>query len=293
MKPVNYSLITVNESTRKAYLGAMGLDIYYPRVNLPGAKISPTYEFDSETLLQAEGSATKESPNNSRRGPTAEKLAASVQSITDSITDSKSRLISNNASKSRVAEQETQKLESEKQEQTLDEKLDTSADESSELRFALRYYKVNDSLAVLDEYPLQQTADAAKESIILLKNILKALGVSIDEVELRHESFNWPLVEGLTSNAGAAVAAKQALQGFIVGRQQQDGFKNLLVFAGLIDDLLIGPAAAADKRDYKFSNSDCFVSLTHSLQSMLSFPQLKKDVWHQLQALKTRIQANQ
>ena len=36
----------MNESQRKVYLRAMGIDVYYPRAILPGAKPSPAYEFD-------------------------------------------------------------------------------------------------------------------------------------------------------------------------------------------------------------------------------------------------------
>lgn len=270
----------------------MGLDVYYPRVNLSGAKMSPAYEFNREVALPAEENSTKEAPNTSRQRPTAEKLAASVQLL----DDSNSKPAAKKTSAPQVAEKKAVT-----QEQTLVTKSDSNTDEANELRFALRYYKVSDSLAVLDEYPLQQSSDAAQESMSLLKNILRALGLNSEKVQLKQESFNWPLVEGLTSNAGDAVAAKQALQGFIVGRQQQDGFQNLLVFAGLVDDLLVGPdddsdkdkKEERDKRDYRSKNSDCFISLTHSLQSMLSFPQLKKDVWQQLQALRARLQANQ
>ena len=171
-------------------------------------------------------------------------------------------------------------------------KSDSSIEESSDLRFALRYYKVSETVAVLYEYPLQQSSNAAQESEVLLKNILGALGINVDELQLNPESFIWPLAEGFTSNAGDTVAAKQALQGFLLRCGQKDGFQNLLVFAGLIDDLLIGPDSEKDRRDFKSQNFDCFLTLTHSLHSMLSFPQLKKDVWHQLQALYSRIQEN-
>ncbi|GIT21462.1 MAG: hypothetical protein CM1200mP40_11440 [Gammaproteobacteria bacterium] len=162
-------------------------------------------------------------------------------------------------------------------------------EESSELRFSLRYFRVTDSVAVIDEYPLQQSADSRDKSLHLLRNILRALNIEVEV--LSPELFSWPLIEGLTEETDSANAAKQALQGFIAGRQEQDGFKNLIVFVGVIDDLLVGPERAENRRDYQIENSDTFITITQSLQSMLSFPDLKKDAWHQLQPVLLRIQS--
>ena len=253
----------------------MGIDIYYPRANLPGAKLSPAYEFGNDGDLQPVKIPQIKIPEAGRQVLHSEKLKSPVQKL------AKSKLNTKDEDKPTVTLEETLVI-----------KTDSSIEESSDLRFALRYYKVSETIAVLDEYPLQQSSNAAQESEVLLKNILGALGVNVDELQLNPESFIWPLAEGFTSNAGDTVAAKQALQGFLLKCGQKDGFQNLLVFAGLIDDLLIGPESEKDRRDFKTQNFDCFLTLTHSLHSMLSFPQLKKDVWHQLQALHSRIQEN-
>ena len=265
----------MNEPIRKAYLSAMGIDIYYPRVNLPGAKLSPAYEFGNDDDLQPVEISQIKIPEVERQVVHGEKLKSPVNRL------AKSSLNRKDEDKPAVTLEETLVIKS-----------DSSIEESSDLRFALRYYKVSETVAVLYEYPLQQSSNAAQESEVLLKNILGALGINVDELQLNPESFIWPLAEGFTSNAGDTVAAKQALQGFLLRCGQKDGFQNLLVFAGLIEGLLIGPDSEKDRRDFKSQNFDCFLTLTHSLHSMLSFPQLKKDVWHQLQALYSRIQEN-
>ena len=253
----------------------MGIDIYYPRVNLPGAKLSPAYEFGNDDDLQPVEISQIKIPEVERQVLHGEKLKSPVNRL------AKSSLNTKDEDKPAVTLEETLVI-----------KADSSIEASSDLGFALRYYKVSETVAVLYEYPLQQSSNAAQESEVLLKNILGALGINVDELQLNPESFIWPLAEGFTSNAGDTVAAKQALQGFLLRCGQKDGFQNLLVFAGLIDDLLIGPDSEKDRRDFKSQNFDCFLTLTHSLHSMLSFPQLKKDVWHQLQALYSRIQEN-
>ena len=263
----------MNESQRKVYLSAMGIDVYYPRAILPGAKPSPTYEFD---LIEERLSLPTES------SPYQE----------EEREDPNTQL--------KVAKNESAEIESVKQETAARGESDATVDlaeqkkeekESSELRFAIRYYRVTDSVAVIDEYPMQQSAHSRDESLRLLRNILRALNIDVEAEVLTPELFSWPLIEGMTEEDNSANAAKQALQGFIAGRQDQDGFKNLILFAGVIDDLLVGPERAENRRDYQIENSDTFITITQSLQSMLSFPDLKKDAWHQLQPVLLRIQS--
>lgn len=279
----------MNESLRKAYLNAMGVDVYYPRANLPGAKLSPAYEFDLKQSNDSPASEIKLVPapaliKDSVEGPVREAAKETVRENVESIRNAVSAGESQSEVLPRHSSPESMAAESGASEHAVAA--------SSSLRFALRYYRINDALAVIDEYPLQQNSSSDKECLHLLKNILRALGINSEMPEYTAEKFNWPLVEGLTQDSDEATAAKQALLGFIKGRQQQDGFKNILVFAGLIDDLLLGTAENQDRRDYRNGDADFFITLTHSLQSMLSYPQLKKDVWQQLQTLLARIRSD-
>ncbi|MFL2855579.1 MAG: hypothetical protein ACJZ8E_04250 [Pseudohongiellaceae bacterium] len=268
----------MNESQRKVYLSAMGIDVYYPRAILPGAKPSPAYEFD---LIE--------------EGQTLPIDSSSVQEEENKAPDTQLEIAENGSAETESIEQEAavragpdakvDLIEAAQPEQIKE------VEESGELRFALRYYRVTDSVAVIDEYPLQQSAHSRDESLHLLRNILRALNIEVEVEVLSPELFSWPLIEGLTEETDSANAAKQALQGFIAGRQEQDGFKNLIVFVGVIDDLLVGPERAENCRDYQIENSDTFITITQSLQSMLSFPDLKKDAWHQLQPVLLRIQS--
>ena len=265
----------MNESQRKVYLRAMGIDVYYPRAILPGAKPSPAYEFD---LIEQGQSLPIESsfvPEEESEDPNTQlEIAENENAETESIKQE--------ASVRTELDAKVDLTEAEQPEQKKEE-------ESSELRFSLRYFRVTDSVAVIDEYPLQQSADSRDKSLHLLSNILRALNIEVEV--LSPELFSWPLIEGLTEETDSANAAKQALQGFIAGRQEQDGFKNLIVFVGVIDDLLVGPERAENRRDYQIENSDVFITITQSLQFMLSFPDLKKDVWRQLQPVLLRIQS--
>ena len=251
----------------------MGINVYYPRAILPGAKPSPAYEFD----LIEEG-----------------------QSLPIEISPVQEEQREDPNTQLKVAKNERAEIESVKQKTAARAESDATVDlagqkeevkESSELRFAIRYYRVTDSVAVIEEYPMQQSAHSRDESLHLLRNILRALNIDVEAEALTPELFSWPLIEGMTEEDSSANAAKQALKGFIAGRQDQDGFKNLILFAGVIDDLLVGPERAENRRDYQIEDSEVFITITQSLQFMLSFPELKKDVWHQLHPVLLRIQS--
>ena len=72
-------------------------------------------------------------------------------------------------------------------------------------------------------------------------------------------------------------------------RKRLDGFDNLLVFAGQIDALLLRSTKKAEQRDYLVKVEDYHLTITSSLQAMLSFPMLKKEVWQRLQPLRQRL----
>ena len=129
----------------------------------------------------------------------------------------------------------------------------------------------------------------SEESLSLLRNILTALGVNADSCNFSSANFDWPIVEGLSVATEPNQAARQALGGFITMRQQQDGFSNLLVFAGEIDELLVKKSGKEEVRDYKVEQADYYFTITNSLQMMLSYPRLKREVWDQLQPLKQRL----
>ncbi|MCH2325263.1 MAG: hypothetical protein MK317_11360, partial [Pseudomonadales bacterium] len=201
----------MNESQRKVYLRAMGIDVYYPRAILPGAKPSPAYEFD---LIEQGQSLPIESsfvPEEESEDPNTQlEIAENQNPETESIKQEVSVRTELDA--------KVDLTEAEQPEQIKEE-------ESSELRFSLRYFRVTDSVAVIDEYPLQQSADSRDKSLHLLRNILRALNIEVEV--LSPELFSWPLIEGLPEETDSANAAKHALEGFIAGRQEEDGFKNL------------------------------------------------------------------
>lgn len=276
----------MNESHRKAYLNAMGIDVYYPRVALPAAKSSPNYEFDGQGDIQRFSVGEDIRRRHFREKYEAMVFASRQRIVTESMRVGKEVGQLNPGGRGHIIGAVTE----ESVEETAGSPAVTDS-ESSSLRFATRYYRITEKLAVIEEYPPQQLDDLSKESLNLLRNILRALTIEIEPEVFTPEYFNFPPIEGLTYEIDDKTAAKQVLQGFITGRQKQDGFENLLIFAGLVDGLLIGPDNSPNRRDYKAPGSAYSITLTHSLQSMLAYPKLKKEVWGQLQTLLSRLQS--
>jgi len=164
----------------------------------------------------------------------------------------------------------------------------TALDQQSSLSFTLRYYRINERLAVLDEVPTQGSAQLSEESLTLMQAILKALGQDGFEPNPKAEEFSWPLLSGYSMKNTPRVEAAKAISGFLQMRKETDGFTNLLVFAGQVEDVLLQFHANKNARDFE-SSKGYFITVTHSLASMLAVSTLKRDVWQHLQSLRNRI----
>ena len=240
----------------------MGIQVVYPRISLPGARQSPHYELSAaspvEVVREAIATPIEAAPSvASSQPPTVNALSTeNYQATTDALPQSAA------------------------------EASEAAADT---LRFSLRYYRINEQFAVIDELPHAQSDNGSEDRLSLLRNILLALNIDTDACNFAYESFAWPLMEGLPVETDPSLAARQALGGFIAMRKRLDGFSNLLVFAGQIDALLLSTTKKAEQRDYRVKVEDYHLTVTSSLQAMLSFPMLKKEAWEQLQPLRQRL----
>ena len=79
------------------------------------------------------------------------------------------------------------------------------------------------------------------------------------------------------------------LAGFIRKKLQEASFENLLVFTDTISDFFIRREKAESIRDYFNETEGFHLTISQSLDTMLAHPDLKRDVWQQLQPLKKRI----
>ena len=124
-----------------------------------------------------------------------------------------------------------------------------------------------------------------------MQAILKALGQVGFVASREAEEFSWPVRSAYSMKNSPEVEAAKAISGFLQMRQETDGFTNLLVFAGQLEDVLLQNQSQPLVRDFA-SGRGYSITVTHSLASMLGLPTLKRDVWQHLQALRKRIDSS-
>lgn len=258
----------MNEVKRQAYLRAMDIQTYFPRQVLVGAKPSPHYDLPEPSSEPA--GISQESPET-KPGVRTEKLAA-VEALR---ADSKPTRKASVTPITKAAETATEQQVAAQPEAAQDS-----------LSFTLRYYRINERLAVLDEIPVQGGAQREKESRVLMQAILRALGQDFSGA--RAEEFSWPIKVGYAMKHSPQVEAAKAVAGFLQMRQETDGFANLLVFAGQLEDVLLPVDNESRERDFD-SGKGYRSTVTHSLASMLAVSTLKRDVWQHLQPLRERL----
>lgn len=268
----------MNEQQRQAYLEAMGIQVYYPRQPLANALASPDYVWPEPAEPQAGTSPAEASDLASK---TRSARPASARLVVD-LDESRRERRRESPADSAAADTAAATQEALEQE---------DAKAAPALQFRLAFYRPGPDLAVLSELPLQARADSA-EARELLGNILLALSVETRDSDWQAEIFNWPLSPDMPAREATEEHARQALGGFITQRRQQGGFSNLLLFSSRLAPLMPGAAKEQTSGDFPARKLNCQVCCVDSLQAMLALPELKREVWQQLQPLRQRLQAS-
>ncbi|GJM12831.1 MAG: hypothetical protein DHS20C12_12340 [Pseudohongiella sp.] len=256
----------MNELKRQAYLEAMDIQTYFPRQQLPGAKPSPIYEIP-KIVAEAEDSIAH-APAQADKKQTSLKAIEELRS--QPATARKATVTAIKPAEQAPNEQE----------------VDAAAEQAQSLNFTLRYHRISETLAVLDEVPTQGSRQLNEQSRQLMQGILTALGQNDFDSLSSAEEFSWPPLSEYSRKNTPEIEAAKAIAGFLQMRHETDGFSNLLVFAAQVEEVLLRSDTAA--RDFD-SGKGYFTTITHSLPSMLAVPTLKRDVWQHLQVLKKRI----
>lgn len=261
----------MNESQRQAYLNAMGIQPYYPRLPIAAAKASPAYVFSAPPQTSPPAATPSTNRTAIDTAPASPRPSLGATSPAPRASPARPERV---AQATQVAAPAISPA--------------VSANPGDELRFRLNYYRISDDVAVIDEVPHQQARREAGATLSLLHAILQALSIDCSGVNFDPDNFNWPLMEGIAMKNDPKVEARKALSGFIAMRQQTDRFRHLIIFAAQVEDVLL-PQAQQTNRDYMEEGGQYHITLTHSLQAMLAYPELKRDVWSHLQPLRLRL----
>jgi hypothetical protein len=270
---------------------------------LPAAKASPSYDYPQAILeieapeRSAQAPSVENSPAMRSSGPAVNLGVLKDNNRPVGLSDLKAQL-RQATGKSQAKPRETEKPAVQDIE-SIAPVADVGAETATEFSFKIRYFHINEQLAVIDELPYAQGDEGAGVKIDLLKAILSALKVNWNDSDFRTESFSWPIDSPMEIEGDTKLAAQQILKGFIAQRHGARKFDNLLVFAGQIEAILaepvkteIGTEKGEVSQDFIQMPQNYHMTLTSTLSAMLSYPLLKRQVWAHLQPLKKRLAAD-
>ena len=276
----------MDEAQRIAYLKHMGVEQYYSRYVLVGAKASviPAVAQDIHVPQGSQQLPAKtqqaDPPRNeldAKPGSDAGKRHRAIAA--EEVATRHQRQV-------RPAEAETGRAEI-KRAETGKEQIPGES-----LRFSVQFFRVNAQLAVINEAPHEAGGRENQQATSLLINLLVALGLGQEELAgLTADRFNWPIAEGLGAMGDSRHAAKLALNGFITQRHEQQGFSNLLLLTAQLVDVMSDHSGQPAMGDQKRVDAPYKFTITHSLHAMLAHSDLKREAWQHLATLRGRLQS--
>lgn len=277
-----------SDTRNSLYLKEMGIQTYFPRRALPGARPSRAY---AGTALPV--SSVPEQAQSSAAPRTAKDVLELLTPRTEQEPTSPEQAVQprvlekpRRAPASRVPTPQ-EKMGSEER---------SAVTPQEDVRFAYAYIPINEHLAVINELPWSPSATVSPACRTMLANILAALEVPVQEQHLNAMVFTWPLYEGGDLDSENA---RQALHGFLAKRLRLRPVRYLLVMAEQSTQFLF-PRGFLDDKGASFQHPRLEVSvlMTHSLSAMepVRDPELgkrvaerKRKTWQVLQSLKGKL----
>lgn len=249
----------INELQRLAYLEAMGVDAYVPRLQLPGALASQLCAIPIvEEQASVEYAAEPVQPVQPVKAPVAVKgHAAAAHALFDDQLDKKIR---KPAAVTKVASVRTQ--------QTVQDSP----------QFSLSIVRASHILII--DGGLEGHINP-QDYLQLLHNMLFALGAGKQQLSI--DAFVWPMNKNNQIDQGE-IAARQTLEAFLAKQAEQMSKRYFLVMGDVAsryvsrDPLPVGEFV-------KYGQLDVQLIRTQSASQMLTQPHIKHEVWRDLAPL--------
>lgn len=150
-------------------------------------------------------------------------------------------------------------------------------------RFRLASIAFADACLVVTQIPLEASEPIKARHIAYLKNLLFALGItSVDQPQIT--LFNWPMLRSANFDQ-SSTAALEASQAFLRAQTVRHPVPLVLLMGEEAGRYLLSDAVDfATDRGRVEQDGETILVLTESIESVISEPQLKADVWSDLQA---------
>ncbi len=245
----------MQEILRQEYLSNIGIDSYFPKVVLPGAKASEQYEWQDEELA-ASFEGNQQSLDQSTLS--SDKVEQAKISADFPLKQTNNKPLNDKALRSNIDEAPRASESEAKPEET--------TEAASEVRFQLVFAQINQDLLVAAVLPHFQSGGAFKpQQKQLLKNLCRAFGFETDAINYEIKAFRWPLIEAAHMDKSKD-AAKSSLKAYLSQLAVEFQYRTLLLMSENIASLV-------------HVDSDCQLIVCRSLDEMLKMPKLKREVW--------------
>lgn len=280
------------ESRRRAYLDALGIPLYHPRQQLPGAlpsaRLSSVPPARAAEVAAPASAALSPAPPRPADGPVPGPSRAAAQETVQRVPLQGAAM---ETSPSRAAQAvlaqspTTTASRAEDPDDAPAEVGESSSAQEEAVAFTFAFVPVSEQIAVINELPTAGAPALTPGSRQLLARILTALTLPVQERNLSSQSFVWPSPDLPVTEQGAA-PARELLKGFLARRFRIRPVRYLLVLAEQGAPYLF-PAGFAISEGQLFQHPDFDVQVlvTRSLEAMEAVPALKRDVWSALQPL--------
>ncbi len=280
--------MALGELQRQAYLQAMGVKSYAPRLVLPGALASQQCDL-SELKHYLESDASESAPGLSSPASVAGPMITPESNPADRepLLSIQSGPATSHAAATQALFDEPAKTSKPSVRSVVDDLAAETKASSAQAapHFVLSVSRGGQFLILDDGLPghLDPT-----EYLQLLQNILFALGAGKQVLNI--DAFVWPMSKSSHIDQ-SETAARQTLQAFLGKLAEREKLHYVLI---------MGEAAARYVSEHAVSKGELIqhgrlpVSLLNleSAVAMLADPSLKRDAWRQLQPLRARLQQN-
>lgn len=261
----------MDEHLRIEYLTALGIDMYIPRRQLPGARPSPV-AVGRPSLTSAPAS----SPRSLIPESPAERMMTrgnevGIHQLVDALVEDKTT--QRQLAPSRVEQQTNQRKQQQPETATVD---------SATIRFVLNCWRVSPDLMVIDSHQ----PGRALPTGTLLGNILRAIGLPASLPPA--DTLRWPVIR---QSEARLTDAREMVAGFLAGHMQARPAKSVW---------LLGEAAVRACTDCDMPMAECLgkelqlpsleapALALPSLLEMLVDPRLKVVTWHAIRRFHVR-----
>ncbi|MES3008641.1 MAG: hypothetical protein V4751_12815 [Pseudomonadota bacterium] len=283
--------MAVNELQRQAYLRELGIQCYFPKRPLPGAK--PSRLFGASVLtpvaaLTSVAMAPKPSMSAAAALAVVTTSAKAVDVISVPQAEPLRKPLAAPPVVTSVPVAAPMPVASPVSAIAAKPVSAAASSASAAVRFAFAYFPVSPELAVISELPWAKSAAVSAACRQLLVGMLRALNMPHDDRALTSMVFTWPLMEGPDIDQGEE-SARQTLVGFLARRLKLRPVRYLLVLAEQATGFLFPADFDWQQGRGELLRHPQFpieMVVTRSLNAMDAVPELKREVWQAMQPLR-------